>query len=118
VAYRTWTPVLARHAVRVTRSVPVFGSEAESIFFFDRTSGALANVEITSDDYVTRGSIALDGEVFVQSGEQIRPDSTIRSVRTTLEFIDEAKALDRFSSLEDGRWQAGHSIIYTPHEGD
>ena len=116
--YRTWTPVLAGHAIRVTRSVPMFDFEAESIFFFDRTSGVLAYVEITNNDYVTRGSIALDGEVFIQSGEQVQPDSTIRWVRTTFEFVGEDTVLDHFSSLEDGRWQAGHSIIYTPYQGD
>jgi hypothetical protein len=115
--HRSWTPVLDGQAIRETRTVPEVGFEAESIYYYDRAAGVVSYLGITDNGYVSRGQIAFNGELFTQSGEQIRPDGSTGSIRVTFQFTDEGKLVNQLFNLEDGEWRIGHSVIYTPDDG-
>jgi hypothetical protein len=114
---RSWTPILDGQAIRETRTVPEVGFEAESIYYYDRAAGVVSYLGITDNGYVSQGQIAFDGEVFTQSGEQIRPDSSTYSIRVTFHFTDEGTLVNQLYNLEDGEWRIGHSVIYTANGG-
>ncbi|UCC71672.1 MAG: DUF1579 family protein [Gemmatimonadota bacterium] len=114
---RTWTSVLGGQAIRETRTVAELGFEAESIYYYDRAAGVVSYLGITNNGYVSRGQIVLDGEVFTQSGEQTRPDSSTHSIRVTFRFADEHTLVNQLYNLQDGEWRIGHSVIYTANGG-
>lgn len=114
---RAWTPILGGQAIRETRTVAEAGFEAESIYYYDRAVGVVSYLGITNNGYVSRGQIAFDGEVFTQSGEQTRPDSSTHSIRVTFRFADEHTLVNQLYNLEDGEWRIGHSVIYTADGG-
>jgi len=115
---RSWIPILKGQAIRDTRAVPEADFEAEAIVFFDREEGVVSYIGITDNGYVTRGEITFEGGEFMQMGDQIMPDGVMRTTRTTCRFMDDGTMIERFWSLEDDEWQAGHSIIYMPTLGD
>jgi hypothetical protein len=114
---RSWTPTLSGHAIRETRTVPEVGFEAESIFYYDREAGVVSYLGMTNNGYVSRGQIALDGDVFTQSGEQAGPESPAYSIRVTFRFMDYGTLENRLYNLQDGEWRPGHTIIYTADSG-
>jgi len=111
---RAWTSILDGQAIRDVRTVPEFGFEAEALIFFDRGASTIAYVGITDNGYVTRGEIRLEGEDFVQTGEQTMPDGTVRATRTIRSFRGDGSMVEHFYSCDAGAWQAGHIIIYAP----
>lgn len=114
---RTWTPILGGQAVRETRTVEEAGFEAESLYYYDREAGVVAYLAITNNGYLSRGRIVLDGDVFVQSGEQTRPDASQHSIRVTFRFVAPDKLVNELYNLESGEWRPGHTIIYTVSSG-
>jgi hypothetical protein len=114
---RTWTPILSGQAIRETRTVAEVGFEAESILYYDREADVISYLGITNNGYVSRGEIAFDGEAFVQSGEQTRPDGSTYSIRATFRFAEDGTLVNRLYNLEAEEWRAGHSIIYTASSG-
>jgi hypothetical protein len=110
---RSWTPILDGQAIREVRTVPEAAFEAESIYYYDRAAGVIAYLGITDNGYVSRGQLTFEGEEFVQSGEQTRPDASTQAIRVTFRFAEDGRLVNRLYNLEDGEWRAGHSIIYT-----
>jgi hypothetical protein len=95
------------------RTVAEAGFEAETLYYFDREAGVVAYVGITNNGYMSRGQIVLDGEVFVQSGQQTRPDASQHPIRVTYRFVTADRLVNRLYNLEGEEWRPGHTIIYT-----
>ncbi len=114
---RSWTPILAGHAIRETRTVSEAGFEAESIYYYDREAGVVSYLGMTNNGYVSRGQIAFDGDVFMQSGEQTGPDGSAYSIRVTYTLTEEGTLVNQLYNLQDGEWRIGHSVIYTSISG-
>jgi len=110
---RTFTAILGGHAVRETRSVPERGFEAETLFSYDRKSGAVVFLGITNNGYRTHGQITFDGEAFVQTGDQTAPDGSAGAIRVTFQVLEDGSILNRLFNLEDGEWESSHQILYT-----
>lgn len=73
---RSWTPILAGHAIREMRTVSEAGFEAEFIYYYDRETGVVSYLGMTNNGYVSRGQISFEGDVFTQTGEQIPPNAS------------------------------------------
>jgi len=114
---RSWTPVLAGHAIRETRTVSEVGFEAESIYYYDREAGVVSYLGMTNNGYVSRGQISLEGDVFTQTGEQTPPNASAYSIRVTYRFTEEGTLINQLYNLEDGEWRIGHSVVYTAAGG-
>ena len=110
---RSWTPILAGHAIGETRTVSEAGFEAESIYYYDREAGVVSYLGMTNNGYVSRGQIALEGDVFTQTGEQTPPNASAYSIRVTFRLTEEGTIVNQLYNLEAGEWQIGHSVIYT-----
>ena len=103
VVHETWTAILNGQAIRKTRSVPAAEQFAvEAMYFYDRTTATVRFVLVTNNGYVNRGTIALDGDVFRQTGNQVGPDSSARSTVGIYRFMGED------TLVEEG----GHTIIF------
>jgi len=109
---RTFTAILGGFAVRETRSVPELGFEAETVFSYDRESGAVVFLGLTNNGYRTYGQMTLDGEAFVQTGDQTAPDGSRGSIRVTFQVREDGSILNRLFNLEDGEWEPSHQILY------
>lgn len=110
---RAWTPILGGLAIRETRSVPDAGFEAESIFYYHPEDGVISYLGITNNGYVSQGQVVFDGEVLVQSGEMVWPDSSTHSIRVTFGFTDGDTLVNQLYNFENGEWQPSHRILYT-----
>ena len=101
--HTTWTPILDGQAVREAKTVPeAAGFAAEGTYYYDRQAGAISYLSVTNNGYVSRGRMAFDGELFVQTGTQIAPDSTVRSTRGTYRFRDDGTLVN----------EGGHVIVF------
>lgn len=114
---RSWALALGGSAIREIRTVPEFGFEAESLFFFEGKAGVVSHLGITNNGYVTRGEIRLDGESFVQTGEQRHPDGTVGHIRVSFRFQEDGTLLNQLYNLVDGEWEPSHVILYSPDGG-
>jgi hypothetical protein len=115
---RSWSPALDGQAIREIRIVPEADFAAESLFFFEGKDGALSHLGITNNGYVTRGEILYDGEVFVQTGEQLRPDGTLGRIRVTFLFKEDGTLLNQLFNLVDGEWEPAHVVLYSRAGGE
>ncbi|MFC2078839.1 hypothetical protein ACFLSZ_02555 [Candidatus Bipolaricaulota bacterium] len=109
---RSWTAILGGQAIHEVRTVAAFAFDAESFFFFDRVTNEVSYIGLTNNGYVTRGSIALEDGALLVLGTQISPDGSETLVRSTLRFADDGTVQDQLFTLQDGTWEAGHSIRY------
>lgn len=101
--HNTWTSVLDGQAVRQTRTIAEGARfEAETIYYYDRQAHVVSYLAVTNNGYVSRGQITFDGEVFMQTGTQVAPDSSISSTRGTYRFRDDGTLVN----------EGGHVIVF------
>jgi hypothetical protein len=114
---RAWSPALDGQAVREIRIVPDSDFAAESLFFSEGKDGALSHLGITNNGYVTRGEIQYDGEAFVQTGKQLRPDGSVGHIRVSFRFQEDGTLLNQLFNLVDGKWEPAHVVLYSKAGG-
>lgn len=99
----TWSEALGGQAIREVRTVPDAGAfESETLYYVDRESKTISHLGITSNGYVSRGSITLADGHLVIGGRQVQPDASAREMDGTYTFRDDGTLVN----------VGGHTIVF------
>jgi len=112
----SWEPILEGKVVRLTGGGG--GMTRENLYYWDPEKKQICCVALTSNGWVSTGTVQAEGDLIVTIGRQVGPDGTVRDVRGTWEVTSDGKAIARGYGKENGEWTPGHVVIFTPKEAD
>lgn len=111
----TWTSILGGQAVRIVNTIEESNFVSEKTIYFDQQAQSMTFVVITNNGYVSRGQMAFEGNLLIQTGEQIAPEGTVRSSTGAWEIMADGTLENMGVDRVDGRWErspTSHRMIF------
>jgi tetratricopeptide (TPR) repeat protein len=112
----TWAPILDGNAVRMVNTIEEAGFVSERTIYFDRAAESMAYVVITNNGYVSRGQMAFEGTLLVDTGSQTSPEGTVRQASGVWELMPDGTLENTGADRVEGRWvrsPTSHRMILT-----
>ncbi|MFC2134574.1 hypothetical protein ACFLR4_02570 [Bacteroidota bacterium] len=111
-----WEIIKNGNAVRLNKTVPeVDGFSMEITYYWDRIEEVVKFLTLSSNGYISNGTVTTEGNKIVTQGFQVGPDRT-NTFKLTLEIGEDGNLHDYFYSLVDDNWKPGHYIKYSAEE--
>jgi hypothetical protein len=103
--------MLAGKAVRLVSGG--FGMTRENLHYWDPEKKQICYVALTSNGWVSTGTVVAEGTVIATVGRQAGPDGTAREVKNTWELTADGELIARGYAMVNGAWEPGHVIVFT-----
>ena len=107
-----WEIIKNGNAVRLNKTVPeVNNFSMEITYYWDRVEKVVKFLTLSSNGYISNGTVTTEENKIVTQGLQVGPDRT-NTFKLTLEIGEDGNLHDYFYSLVEDYWKPGHYIKY------
>jgi len=110
--YMSWEQVIDGAAIQMNGWSNSSDMKRLNIYYFDRAKNQVAFLAMTSNGYISTGTVQSEDSALVFLGQQTGPDGKVRDMKSRWEFMPDGTMRNIGYRLENSEWLPGHKIVY------
>lgn len=110
--FMSWEPIIGGAAVQMSGWSTGSNMTRRNIYYWDRENKRVAYLAMTSNGYVSVGSVQLEDSVLTFLGRQVWPDGSAHDTKSRWMFLPDEKVRVVGYRRDGDKWLPGHKILY------
>lgn len=107
-----YEPMYSGKVLKSYRECKELNYQSNGFIYYNPDTKEIEELQLSSNGNMSKGNVKEEDGKLLFYGYTIFPDSK-REFRNTYEITPDGKIIDKYFSIDNGKWKAGHARVWT-----